>query len=54
MTLRLTNTLSRHKETFAPADPNHVTMYVCGPTATTSPISVMPDRLLSSMCSIAR
>ena len=32
MTLRLTNTLNRTKETFTPADPGHVTMYVCGPT----------------------
>ncbi|MBL6940478.1 MAG: cysteine--tRNA ligase [Proteobacteria bacterium] len=32
MTLRLTNTLSRGKEPFSPAKPDHVTMYVCGPT----------------------
>ena len=32
MTLRLTNTLTRKKETFIPARPDHVTMYVCGPT----------------------
>ncbi len=32
MTIRLYNTLSRQVEDFAPADPNRVTMYVCGPT----------------------
>jgi len=32
MTLRLTNTLSRTKEVFSPANPDQVTMYVCGPT----------------------
>ena len=31
-TLRLTNTLTRRKEAFAPADPANVRMYVCGPT----------------------
>ena len=32
MTLRLVNTLTRTKEPFSPASPDHVTMYVCGPT----------------------
>ncbi len=32
MDIRLTNTLTRAKERFAPADPDRVTMYVCGPT----------------------
>ena len=32
MTLSLTNTLKRTKEPFVPANPDHVTMYVCGPT----------------------
>jgi len=32
MALQLYNTLSRQKETFQPADPARVTMYVCGPT----------------------
>ena len=32
MDIRLFNTLSRTKEPFAPADPDRVTMYVCGPT----------------------
>ena len=30
--LRLYNTLTRSKEAFAPIDPDHVRMYVCGPT----------------------
>src|SRR5215207_8554688 len=30
--LRLYNTLTRTKETFAPIDPANVRMYVCGPT----------------------
>ncbi len=32
MTLYLTNTLTRAKEAFVPANPDYVTMYVCGPT----------------------
>ncbi|MGY0713350.1 cysteine--tRNA ligase [Azospirillum argentinense] len=32
MSLHLTNTLTRTKERFVPADPDRVTMYVCGPT----------------------
>ncbi|MDE2094037.1 MAG: cysteine--tRNA ligase, partial [Burkholderiales bacterium] len=32
MTLRIHNTLSRALETFAPIEPNHVRMYVCGIT----------------------
>jgi cysteinyl-tRNA synthetase len=32
MTLRIHNTLSRQLETFAPIEPNHVRMYVCGIT----------------------
>ena len=32
MTLCLTNTMKRTKEPLAPANPDHVTMYVCGPT----------------------
>ncbi|MEZ5759388.1 MAG: cysteine--tRNA ligase [Emcibacteraceae bacterium] len=30
--LKIYNTLSNKKEEFKPIDPNHVTMYVCGPT----------------------
>jgi cysteinyl-tRNA synthetase len=32
MTLKLHDTLTREKRAFVPADPNRVTMYVCGPT----------------------
>ena len=32
MDLRLYDTLTREKRSFAPLDPNHVRMYVCGPT----------------------
>jgi len=32
MSLKLYNTLSREKETFVPANPPYVGMYVCGPT----------------------
>ena len=32
MDIRLYNTLTRQKEVFVPADPERVTMYVCGPT----------------------
>ena len=32
MTLCLTNTMKRTKEPFVPANPDHVAMYVCGPT----------------------
>ncbi len=32
MTLFVHNTLSRSKEAFTPLDPDHVRMYVCGPT----------------------
>jgi cysteinyl-tRNA synthetase len=32
MTLKLHDTMTREKRAFVPADPNRVTMYVCGPT----------------------
>lgn len=37
MQISLTNTLTRRKENFAPADPKRVTMYVCGPTVYNDP-----------------
>jgi cysteinyl-tRNA synthetase len=37
MQIALTNTLTRRKEPFAPADPGRVTMYVCGPTVYNHP-----------------
>jgi len=32
MQIYITNSLSKQKEIFKPIDPNHVTMYACGPT----------------------
>src|SRR6201995_2565906 len=32
MSLRLFNTLTKTKDVFTPIDPDHVRMYVCGPT----------------------
>jgi len=32
LTIRLYNTLTREKQDFVPINPDHVTMYVCGPT----------------------
>jgi cysteinyl-tRNA synthetase len=37
MPLKLYNTLSRQKETFEPIIPNHVGLYVCGPTVYSEP-----------------
>jgi cysteinyl-tRNA synthetase len=37
MKIQLTNTLTRRKEPFEPADPKRVTMYVCGPTVYNHP-----------------
>ncbi len=37
MKIRLTNTLTRQKEDFVPADPERVTMYVCGSTVYNHP-----------------
>ncbi|WP_416897018.1 MAG: cysteine--tRNA ligase [Minwuia sp.] len=37
MTLQIYNTLTRRKEAFEPADPDRVTMYVCGPTVYNHP-----------------
>jgi len=32
MTIKFWNTATRTKEVFTPIDPEHVRMYVCGPT----------------------
>ena len=32
MQIKLYDTMARAKRVFVPADPNRVTMYVCGPT----------------------
>src|SRR5437868_6169159 len=37
MHLLLTNTLTRRKEAFEPADPKRVTLYVCGSTVYSNP-----------------
>ncbi|GAM98547.1 cysteinyl-tRNA synthetase [alpha proteobacterium U9-1i] len=37
MQISLTNTMTRRKEPFVPADPARVTMYVCGPTVYNHP-----------------
>jgi cysteinyl-tRNA synthetase len=37
MTLKIYNTLTRKKEAFEPAEPDRVTMYVCGPTVYNHP-----------------
>ncbi|WP_417519217.1 cysteine--tRNA ligase [Minwuia sp.] len=37
MSLKIYNTLTRKKEAFVPADPDRVTMYVCGPTVYNHP-----------------
>jgi len=37
MNLKIYNTLTRKKEEFIPADPERVTMYVCGPTVYSHP-----------------
>jgi cysteinyl-tRNA synthetase len=37
MAIRIHNTLTRRKEEFVPADPERVTMYVCGPTVYSHP-----------------
>ncbi|PJK29055.1 cysteine--tRNA ligase [Minwuia thermotolerans] len=37
MTLQIYNTLTRRKEAFRPADPERVTVYVCGPTVYNHP-----------------
>ena len=35
--LKLTNSLTRHKELFKPIDPKKITMYACGPTVYDNP-----------------
>ena len=42
--IRLHNTLSRQKEDFVPADPQRITMYVCGPTVYNYVHIAMPVR----------
>ena len=35
--LKITNSLTRKKELFKPINPNHITMYACGPTVYDNP-----------------
>ena len=43
MTLCLTNTMKRTTEPFAPAKPDHVAIYVCGPTVCAQVLERPPD-----------